>query len=175
MGDTLLDPYFLKSERLGFRCWAAEDFALAKELWGDVEVTRYFGGPFSDEEVQSRFEREIERMHLYGFQYWPIYLLTNGEFVGCCGLKPCRPEEAIHELGFHLRPKFWGQGFALEAARTAIAYGFETIGANALIAGHHPGNVNSKKVMTKLGFQYSHDEYFADLKVWIPRYILKRT
>jgi RimJ/RimL family protein N-acetyltransferase len=43
----LTDPYFLKSERLEFRCWSQDDFPLARELWRDIEVTRYFGGPFS--------------------------------------------------------------------------------------------------------------------------------
>jgi hypothetical protein len=46
-----IEPYFLNSEWLGFRCWSREDLPLAKELWGDIEVTRYFGGPFPDEEV----------------------------------------------------------------------------------------------------------------------------
>jgi RimJ/RimL family protein N-acetyltransferase len=57
MGDPLLYPYFLKSERLGFRYWTEQDFPLARALWGDIEVTRYFGGPFSDDEVRVRLGR----------------------------------------------------------------------------------------------------------------------
>ena len=62
----------------------------------------------------------------------------------------------------------------MEAARTAIAYAFETVGAKALSAGHHPENVNSKKVLEKLGFRYSHDEHFAALGMDIPYYLLER-
>jgi [ribosomal protein S5]-alanine N-acetyltransferase len=68
MSEPLSDSYFLKSERLGFRCWSEEDFALERQMWGDIEVTRYFGGPFSDDEVRVRFRREIERMKVHKSQ-----------------------------------------------------------------------------------------------------------
>lgn len=166
--------YFWNSERVGFRCWSEEDFPLAQELWGDLQVTRYFGGPFSDEEVRVRLEREIERMKAHNFQYWPIFMLSDNEHVGCCGLRPYGTDSAIPELGFHLRPKYWGQGLAVEAARAVIHFAFETIGVKGLAAGHHPENTNSKKVMAKLGFQYTHDEFFARLGMKIPYYSLMR-
>jgi ribosomal-protein-alanine N-acetyltransferase len=174
MTDASPEPYFLKSARLGFRCWTKEDLPLARELWGDIEVTRFFGGPFSEDEIRTRFQRERARRMVHGFQYWVIELLADGDFVGCCGLRPYRPVEEVHELGFHLRPKYWGRGLASEAARAAIAYASGTVGAKGLSAGHHPGNVNSKKVLEKLGFRYTHDEHFAALGMDIPYYLLER-
>ena len=174
MASTVPHPYFLKSARLGFRWWTKDDRSLARELWGDIEVTRFFGGPFSDEEVGQRLEREMARMNAHQFQYWPMHLLSDNEHVGCCGLRPYRLEDQIHEVGFHLRPKYWGRGLAIEAARAVIEYAFETIGAKGLSAGHHPGNANSKKLLEKLGFQYTHDEYFAALGMSIPYYLLAR-
>jgi len=172
---ALREPYFLRSERLGFRCWSQEDLPLAQELWGDIEVTRFFGGPFSDEEIRKRLEREIQRMNAYQFQYWPIHWLSDDEHVGCCGLRPYRLEDGIPELGFHLRPKFWGRGLAPEAARAVIDFAFNTIGAKALSAGHHPQNLASKKVLEKLGFRYTHDEFFAALGIKIYYYLVKQT
>jgi [ribosomal protein S5]-alanine N-acetyltransferase len=166
--------YFLQSQRLGFRHWTPEDLPLARELWGDLAVTRFFGGPFSEAQIAERLEREISRMQSHNFQYWPMHLLADGEFVGCCGIRPYRPSEEIHELGFHLRPKFWGQGLAGEAASTVIQYAFEVVKAKGLSAGHHPENVVSKKLIEKLGFQYSHHEPFAILKTDIPYYLLSR-
>ena len=113
------ESYFLKSARLGFRCWTKEDLPLARELWADIEVTRFFGGPFSEEEVRKRLEREIARMDAHQFQYWPMHLLADNEYVGCCGLRPYRSQDGIPELGFHLRPKYWGRGLAVEAARAS--------------------------------------------------------
>src|SRR5258708_17369983 len=166
------ESYFLKTERLGCRSWGKEDLPAARELWGDIEVTRFFGGPFSDEEIGQRLEREINRMDTHRFQYWPIYLLSDNDHVGCCGLRPYRPEEEIHELGFHLRPKYWGQGLAVEAARAVIAFSFETIGSKRLSAVHHPQNEASKKALEKLVFQYTHDQFFAGLGMDIPYYLL---
>jgi [ribosomal protein S5]-alanine N-acetyltransferase len=166
------EKYFLKSERLGFRWWTADDLPLAQQLWGDVEVTKYFGGPFSEDEVRKRYKRERARRMVHGYQYWVIELLATGEFVGVCGLQPNNPADEIIELGFHLVPKFWGQGLATEAARAVIPYAFEKYAAKKLLAGHHPENVNSKKVLDKLGFKYSHDEDLG-LGVEIPRYLLE--
>jgi ribosomal-protein-alanine N-acetyltransferase len=168
------DPYILNSARLGLRCWTEEDWQLARGLWGDLEVTKFFGGPFSQEAIRERFELQIRNQANLGFQYWPIFELGSAEFVGCCGLRPYWPEKVVHELGFHLRPKFWGQGLAMEAARAVIPYSFERIGAKGLSAGHHPGNLNSKKVLERLGFRYSHDELFEALGIQIPYYLMTR-
>lgn len=168
------ERYFLKSERLGFRWWSPDDLPLARELWGDLEVTKFFGGPFSGEEIVRRLQVELDRAAAHNFQYWPMHLLDGGEFVGCCGLRPYKLDERIPELGFHLLPKFWGRGLGPEAATCAIRYAFETIGVRALSAGHHPDNTNSKKVLNRLGFQYTHDEFFPALDLDIPYYILRR-
>ena len=63
----------------------AEDLPLAQQLWGELEVTKYFGGPFSEDEVRKRFKHERARRMVHGFQYWIIELLATGEFVGVCG------------------------------------------------------------------------------------------
>jgi len=61
--------YILKSERLGFRWWTADDLPLAQQLWGDLEVTKYFGGPFSEDEVRNKAKRFakllVEEIKLY--------------------------------------------------------------------------------------------------------------
>ena len=168
------DPYFLKSLRLGFRWWLQDDLPLARDLWGDLQVTRFFGGPFSEEEIARRLQVELDRASAHNFQYWPMHLLDGGEFVGCCGLRPYKPDQAIPELGFHLRPEFWGRGLAREAATSVIEYAFHSLHVKALSAGHHPENMNSNKVLIRLGFQYTHDEFFPALGINIPYYALSR-
>src|SRR5882672_8774974 len=114
---TDASAWMLRTRRLGFRCWTEADEAMGLALWGDAEVRRYTGGPLSPEEVRARLRREIENQRALGFQYWPVFLLATGEHVGSCGMRPCRPEELIHELGFGFLPAHWGQGYASEAAR----------------------------------------------------------
>jgi ribosomal-protein-alanine N-acetyltransferase len=102
--------YFLETKRLGFRPWSHADIELALSLWGDPEVTKLIGGPFSREQVQERLFREIATMQSHGIQYWPMFLFSTGEHVGCCGLRPYKSEEGTCEIGVHLRKAFWGQG-----------------------------------------------------------------
>jgi [ribosomal protein S5]-alanine N-acetyltransferase len=167
--------YFLSTERLGFRRWRLEDLPLARELWGDPEVTRLIGGPFSEEQIRERLSKEVASMQEHGLQYWPVFLLSDADFVGCCGLRPYRSEKRIFELGFHFRPAYWGKGLAVESAKTIVQFAGQSLSAEGLFAGHHPENLASHKVLLKLGFRLTHEErypptgemhrcYFLDLQ-----------
>jgi RimJ/RimL family protein N-acetyltransferase len=81
------ETYFLRSVRIGFRCWSPDDLPLARELWSDSEVTRFLGWPVSDEEIGQKLQREIARMNALQFQYWPIYLLSNDEPMGAADFR----------------------------------------------------------------------------------------
>jgi [ribosomal protein S5]-alanine N-acetyltransferase len=165
-------PYFLKSARLGFSQWSAEDLPLATALWGDPQVTRFFGGPFSQEKIRERLAREINLMSSHNVQYWPIFLLPSGAHVGCAGLQPYKLDEKIYELGVHLLPVYWGQGFAVEASKAIIAFAFESLGARSLVAGHHPENDASRRVLKKLGFRYEGEQFYAPTGLMEPAYLL---
>ncbi len=164
--------YFLHTQRLGFRTWMEVDLELALGLWGDAEVTRLIGGPFSVERVQRRLAQEITNQAAYGIQYWPVFLLAQDAHVGCCGLRPYPSEPCVYELGFHLRRAYWGQGLAIEAARAVIEYAFEQLDAAGLFAGHHPANEASRRVLSKLGFRYTHDEFYPPTGLRHPSYRL---
>lgn len=164
--------YFLQSEHLGFRPWCHADIGLAMDLWGDLEVTKRIGGPFSKAQVQERLSLEISTLQLHGIQYWPIFLRATGEHIGCCGLRPYRPDEGIYEIGVHLKKVHWGQGYALEAARAVMEYAFHTLRARGLFAGHSPANEPSRRLLKKLGFRYTHDEYYAPTGLKHPSYML---
>ena len=164
--------YFLKSQRLGFRCWQNEDLPLAMKLWGDRKVSALLGGPFTPEQVRQRLQLEIERMDNLGIQYWPIFLLDGDRHAGCAGLQPWGDEPRVYELGFHLRRDLWGQGLATEAAQAVIEYAFGSLSAEALMAGHHPRNRASRKVLLKLGFVYMGMQLYPPTGVVEPIYRL---
>lgn len=162
--------YFLHTERLQFRTWREEDLGLAQQLWGDPRVTAMIDGAMTPEQVEERLRREIGLQNEFGVQYWPVFWRAGGEFVGCCGL---RPYQDIYQLGYHLRPEFWGRGLAEEAGRAVIGYAFETLRAPALFAGHHPENGASRRVLEKLGFAYTHDDVYPPTGVMHPEYLLR--
>jgi len=152
--------YFLTTSRIGFSRWTSADLPLAHSLWGDPEVSRLIGGPFSREQVEERLARELENMTRHGFQYWPMFLLEGDEFLGCAGLKPYKTERRVFEMGFQLRRAYWGRGLATEAARAVVDYAFRSLDADGLFAGHHPQNAASQKVLEKLGFRFTGDELY---------------
>ncbi len=165
--------YFLRSDRRGFRLWSDADIDLAMGLWGDPEVTKLIGGPFSREQVQERLSREIGTLQSHGVQYWPMFLLSTGEFIGCCGLRPYKSGAGIYEIGIHLQRGHWGQGYALEATRAIMGYAFDALGVKALFAGHNPANEASRRLLAKLGFRYTHDEYYPPTGLDHPSYLLR--
>lgn len=163
--------FFLRTHRLKFRCWTEEDLPLARILWGDPRVTHFLSMTSAEAAITGRLQREIARQRELGFQYWPMFSIKNDELVGCCGLQPYKD---IFELGFHLRPAYWGQGLALEAAQAVMNYGFDTLGITELFAGHHPENMASKKVLEKLGFVYVGDAVYEGSGRMEPGYRVKK-
>ena len=168
------NSYFLQTQRLGFRWWQAEDLLLARELWGDPEVTRLFSkSQLTDAQIQERLTIEIERATKHGIQYWPMFELSTNHHIGCAGLRPYRPEENIFEMGYHLRPEFWGKGFATEAGKAILEYAMKHTDATSIFAGHHPDNVASGKVLLKLDFTQTGTDYFEPTGLMHPSYIIK--
>lgn len=167
--------YFLHTQRLGLRTWSEDDFELAVALWGDFEVTKLFDarGPLSREQVKERLLKEISTQKEFGVQYWPIFLLENVEHIGACGLRPYDMENNILETGFHIRSNQWGKGYATEAARGVIEYAFEELKVNGLFAGHNPKNEASRYLLHKLGFHYTHDEFYEPTGLQHPSYLMK--
>jgi len=167
-------PEFLKTPRLFFRRWAETDLTLAIGLWGDPCVTKFIDArqKLTDDDVRSRLEQEIESDRENGIQYWPIFLRSTGEHVGCCGLRPYDPARKILEFGVHIRTDHWRQGYAVEAASEVIDYAFTGVGANGLFAGHNPNNTASRGLLRKLGFRYTHDEYYAPTGLLHPSYLI---
>ncbi len=167
-------PYFLKTQRIGFRRWKEEDLHLAVGLWGDVKVTQFFDarGQLSTAQVTERLLQEIDTERLHGIQYWPIFLLKGGLHLGCCGLRPYDASKNVLEIGFHIRFGHWGQGYAFEAARAVMQYAFNTIKVSGLFAGHNPKNEVSRHLLVKLGFRYTHDEFYNPTGLNHPSYLI---
>lgn len=163
--------YFLKTQRIGFAVWQKTDLPLAEQLWGDPRVTHYIhqNGAFNPVEIATRLQTEINQEKTAAMQYWPIFNLTTGQFIGCCGLKPVVNGA---ELGYHLRPEFWHQGYAAEAAAAAIRYAFNQLKLPQLVAGHHPANLASGIILRNLGFHFIGTEYYAPTGLEHPTYVL---
>ena len=167
--------FFIVSKRLGFRRWSNDDIDLAVGLWGDFEVTKFFDsrGPLLRERVEYRLHQEIANQFKHGVQYWPIFSLESGEHIGCAGLRPYDTPKNILEIGFHIRSNHWRKGYASEAAEAVMKYAFSTLKIKGLFAGHNPKNQGSRNLLNKLGFKYTHDQFYKPTGLEHPSYLLK--
>lgn len=164
--------FFLTTKRIGFSEWREDDIPLAELLWGEPAVTRFLcaNGIFSADDIAERLKKEIDNNSKYQLQYWPIFEIASGELIGRCGLRPY--DSGKYEIGFHLRSKFWRQGYAAEAANAVIEYAFAVLKAEGLFAGHNPQNTASAKVLRKLGFRYIGDKFYEPTGLYHPSYEL---
>ncbi|HEX6441350.1 MAG TPA: GNAT family N-acetyltransferase [Stellaceae bacterium] len=164
--------------RLAARSWRAGDLPLAMELWGDPAVMALIDarGRLTAAEVAEKLRAEVERERAVGVQYWALFERDGGGFVGCCGLRPWvyTPAEPNFEVGFHIVRRCWGRGFASEAARGALDYGWRELRLAKIYAGHHPDNRASKHILDRLGFTFLDKLFYEPTGLLHPSYVCTR-
>ncbi len=144
----------LETERLLLRTWRLDDAPKLFEICGDAEVMKYLGTgkPYETIEQADEFLRWAEDYQTEnGFCRWAVVLKENQGIIGSCGFARPHGMEEI-ELGYLLAKKSWGKGFATEATKACLQYGFERLKFNETIAITDLENVASQKVLEKIGF-----------------------
>ena len=153
------------SARVTFRTWTHEDTALAEALWCDPDVTRFFGGPMTPEQARDRLHLECERNTSLAIQYWPIFFRETGEFAGCAGLRPWSMDPDTIEVGVNLMRSAWGLRLGEEALLAVLAHAFDTLDLPVIVAGHGVAHDNSRKLLERAGFKYTHDILWGPKKI----------
>ncbi len=143
---------FIDTERLSLRSYAMQDVDPLHRLWTDPAVRKYLW----DDQLIAR-ERAAEEVRsamacfeTRGFGQWLV--LERDAPIGFCGLRPFGEPPEV-EILYGLAPGRWGRGFATEAARAVLRYGFEDCGFAQLFAGADPPNTASFRVMERLGMK----------------------
>ncbi|MCI0353911.1 MAG: GNAT family N-acetyltransferase [Acidobacteria bacterium] len=154
----------LETERLRLRQLVAEDVDSLFTIWGDGETMRYYPRPYSRSEVEELIERQRRRYREDGYGLWAVVLKGSGEVLGDCGLVRQEVEgKSEIEVGYHFRRDSWGHGYATEAARAAVEYGFRTFGPARIIALVRPENVPSRRVAERLGMKVDRQVTWAGM------------
>jgi ribosomal-protein-alanine N-acetyltransferase len=159
----------VETTRLLLRAFRPEDLADLQQVFGDTEVMRYISGgkARSLEETEKGLRRTIEAWKNRGFGFWAVTLKGSDKVIGYCGFMPLEDTSEI-ELAYGLAQSYWGGGFATEAARACLRYGFEEMKLERIVAVVNPGNLASERVLEKLSLKYTKDahHYDADLKYY---------
>lgn len=165
----------LETERLRIRPFADTDVeAIYGLVYADAEVRRSWSGfDGSLDEFRERFRADRNWSIRDGFGYRALDRKTDGQLMGLMGFQN-HADDAMDwllmpygsrnvgqlpgcvdaELTYALGKAYWGQGYAAEAGRALLDYGFRQIGIDRVINAISPDNVRSRRLMIRLGFTF---------------------
>lgn len=153
----------LRTARLALRTWTEDDLAAGFSIWGDAQVMKFIdnGEPQTLEEVRSSLRSGIRHQQKYGFQHWAVVELASEKVIGACGFNRTEHDGEL-ELVFHFARAAWGKGIATEAAVGCIEYAKRVLQPKKIVAGCHPDNAASQRVLSKVGFSFIGNRWFED-------------
>lgn len=146
----------LETPRLRLRQWRAADLEPFAQMNRDPAVMEYFPALCSREQSDDIVSRTERLFRERGFGLWALELREPGVFAGFVGLSVPRFEAHFTpcvEIGWRLGREHWGQGYATEAARTALDFGFGACGLAEIVAMAVAANSRSRRVMERLGMR----------------------
>ncbi len=140
----------LTTDRLVLRTPTFDDVPAWHAIYLDAEEV-WYGAPRSSlEENRAKLERQIQHHEEHGYGMWSVEL--SGETIGSAGLQHLEGGPEV-EVGYRFLKQYWGQGYATEAARASIAYGFNEVGLDRIVAVALESNTASRRVLEKCGLR----------------------
>jgi len=148
----MIDPPTLETQRLRIRPYTEQDIAELVPLIGSREVaatTLRIAHPYTERDARAFLELAEEPDKLW----LAITLRADRRQIGGIGLRIDHDQQHA-ELGYWLGVPYWGQGYATEAARSLMRYGFEELGLHRMFASHFRHNPASGEVLKKIGMRH---------------------
>ena len=148
---------FLETERMVIRLTSEDDFDDILALRSDPMVQKFTTQPpATEKDVQRFIDTVIPYQEKHGHAMASVFDKDSSEFAGQAGIfhvghYDFQPEI---EIGYRFHVKFWGKGIATEITRALVAWGFEHLTVDLLIAFVETENVVSRRVLEKLGFSH---------------------
>jgi len=144
----------IRTERLLMRRWRESDRDPFAALNGDPDTMRYLLGPLDRAESDAFVDRIESRFDEQGYGLWALEVVGTGTFIGFTGLNPMPegvPGEGGVEVGWRLARHAWHQGYATEAASTALRVAFGGVGLREIWSMTAVINEPSQAVMRRIG------------------------
>jgi RimJ/RimL family protein N-acetyltransferase len=158
------NPSALTTARLLLRPWREADLASFAALNADPAVMAFFPEPLERDASDALARRLADDLARRGYGFWALEVPGQADFIGFVGLSvPSFPAHFTPcvEIGWRLAREHWGQGYATEAARAALAFGFRRLALAEIVSFTAEGNQPSRRVMERLGMTRSPSDDFA--------------
>lgn len=152
-GDKLT---ILATDRLLLREFVEKDWRAVLAYQSDARYLKYY--------PRTRRTAEQVRGFVRGFTEWQgesprtkyqlaVVLRAEGRLIGTCGIRMETTESWRASIGYEIAPTYWGKGYATEAARTIVAFGFRELRLHRIWARCVAENAASYRVLEKVGMQ----------------------
>lgn len=156
-------PAALTTDRLLLRPWRADDRGPFAALNADPEVMEHFPAPMTRAESDGMADVLSDFIARHGWGLWATETRVDHRFIGFVGMSI--PSFEAHftpcvEIGWRLSRSAWGHGYATEAARTALAYGFGQLELDEVVSFTAATNERSQRVMQRLGMSHRPEDDF---------------
>lgn len=143
------------TKRLFLRKISSKDAETLFKYWSDPEVTKYLNVT-----TFKNIEQAFSLIRLLNGLYrkkegirWGIVTKKDNEIIGTCGFNNWIKKSSRGEIGYELGRKYWGKGYATEAVREILKYGFKNMNLNRIEAFTVPQASASINLLEKLGFK----------------------
>ncbi|HEY0022877.1 MAG TPA: GNAT family N-acetyltransferase [Longimicrobium sp.] len=153
----------LTTSRLVLRPWRDDDLAPFAALNADPRVMEFFPAVLSRAESDGPVARIRRHVEAHGFGLWAVEVPGVAPFIGFVGLMtvpPALPFSPAVEVGWRLAHEHWGRGYATEAGRAAVEFGFGVLGVPEIVSFTAEQNRPSRAVMERLGMTHSPADDF---------------
>jgi RimJ/RimL family protein N-acetyltransferase len=158
----------LLTARLKLRRWVGTDDEPFAALNADPAVMEYFPHLLTrrqSDDLIDAIERGFEQR---GFGLWAVEVRATGAFIGFTGLSEPSYETDFTpavEVGWRLARAAWGKGYATEAARASLAFGFDHLDLDQIVSFTPVGNTRSRAVMERIGMRRDEEGDFDHPKL----------
>ncbi len=141
----------IETTRLLLRRPEQADASVLSGLWRDELAQRFMGGVLSQQDADMRIADVLQSWKDYKAGLWAVYEREDNKPLGLCGLSIF---EAEIEVIYKLFPKYWGHGYATEAAAASLTYSFQILQIDRIIGVTQEANNASQHVLEKVGMHY---------------------
>lgn len=158
----MLETIELKTNRLKLRQWKESDLPHFAEITADPEVMKYFPNPLSRTESDELAHKIQSLISMQGWGLWAVEELKNNTFIGFVGLHKTLPELPFSpciEIGWRLSKKYWGNGYATEAAKEVIKHAFSVLNLSAIYSFTPVNNTRSRALIGRLEMHNTHQNF----------------
>lgn len=150
-----MTPAQLRGARVKLRQWRDADCAAFAQLNADPVAMEFFPAILTREESDAMVQRCRDAIAERGWGFWCLEI--DGICAGFTGLNAPTFEAPFMpaiEIGWRLHPRYWGHGYATEAARLALDYGFGVLQLREIVSFTAVANVRSRAVMERIGMRH---------------------